>query len=1228
MADKTLELALRIVAEATGKQHIEALVDELKRIGLESDVANPKAAKLANELDGLANQQDLVNSFKQSRNELEQQELAVTAAALALQDLQNRAQQTDQPFVQMARSIDAAERELASMREDLAKQSASHNKLQKELNASGIDVNNLTNAQRKLGAELDSTGRKVDKFANDLDKGDAKAREQAASLRGVVGQVTAMAAAYVSLDRVGQAIRDVFATGDQFERLGVQMRALMGSFESGQQATAWVKEFARDVPLQLTEVNQAFVKAKAFGLDPMNGTMKAIVDQAFKLGGGFEEVEGITLALGQAWAKQKLQGEEILQLIERGVPVWDMLAKVTGKNTQELQKLSEQGKLGRDVMQALIEEMGNSSAGSAAAQMALLSGQVSNLKDNLTSFYDLVATSGSLEWLKGQISDINAEFAAMAADGRLKEWAQNISDTIVTAGGAIKDAMGLLYDYRQEIGFVAKAWLALKVGSYFSEVITGANAAIGALKLYSGAVAGTAAASNTAAAAAWKLKTALAAAARAGLYLALISELVELARVYRDVLIAEEAMTRSQREAVNSTKLLEFSLRDLSEQTGVAFTTMAEFNQAVDDGKLIYDDATGKWINAARAMEQVKQAAVEVVEPIQLTVDEALKLTLTLSEQTKTLDGLKGGIGGFIRQIDAALVPLKAAGSEYAAHVKLLTTLREKYQAQQDYIDATAKGAKALQDAYKELGLTSGEALQSTATKAEAAFNLIKDAREPIEQQRDAFIAWAKAALVAAEATGQTVPDTLKAEAAALGLTQQLDDLVKKQYGYRDSVKSVSPEQAKLSRELEETERRLQKCRDVMDSSTASSKDKAKAQKELTELQTQLSEQTKQLTEVQALESANYIQLKAKYDAVSKELLRLDDAYKNGALTAEEYLKQKERIIEVMRILQRLMGGLEEGEQETDEQVKKTTKTLAEQKEELEALEKATGRATEYVNLYAGAYEHLNKQFNFTDDSTEKLRERQDQLTASIMRNMRVTNGFWHVLAELSNQAFIRENRIISETLAVRRWTDELDSSSITLSRVNEIGRLAQRQIRELGDEQLKPLQAAIESTRSRILDLRDDIQGTVRDLQDELDQLNDNQSAIEKRRYGQQQAELKAQLDAAKAAQDKAAITSAQEALRLSKEIYQTKLKQIDAEAQERRQQEQAASQEPSPTTYQASIPTGSPSRQITQVTTGRTDTVRLELVMPSGNVIQADVLEDFKQRLFDELESIRATS
>jgi tape measure domain-containing protein len=89
-------------------------------------------------------------------------------------------------------------------------------------------------------------------------------------------------------------------------------------------------------------------------------------------------VQGISLALGQAWAKQKLQGEEILQLSERRVPVWQLLEPVTGKNTAELQKLSEAGKLGRDTIAALMNEIAAQSSGAARDNISLLSGLISN----------------------------------------------------------------------------------------------------------------------------------------------------------------------------------------------------------------------------------------------------------------------------------------------------------------------------------------------------------------------------------------------------------------------------------------------------------------------------------------------------------------------------------------------------------------------------------------------------------------------------------------------------------------------------------------------------------------------------------------------------------------------------------------------------------------------------------------------------------------------------------
>ncbi|MGY3931840.1 phage tape measure protein [Aeromonas encheleia] len=89
----------------------------------------------------------------------------------------------------------------------------------------------------------------------------------------------------------------MFKTGDQAERLDVQLKGVMGSLAGGAEASAWIQQFAKDIPLQLGEVTQVFVRLKAFSIDPMGGTMQGIVDQAYKLGGNALSVLVIPLAV-------------------------------------------------------------------------------------------------------------------------------------------------------------------------------------------------------------------------------------------------------------------------------------------------------------------------------------------------------------------------------------------------------------------------------------------------------------------------------------------------------------------------------------------------------------------------------------------------------------------------------------------------------------------------------------------------------------------------------------------------------------------------------------------------------------------------------------------------------------------------------------------------------------------------------------------------------------------
>lgn len=451
---------------------------ELKKLNAAYEKGKIEAEDYANEV-AQAQQQlaEAKRAHDANRRSLEQSAQASKSAAGEVKQLGAAVKENQRDTRELATQFDRSKRAAAGAKTEFQQQRVALEQSRRAITAMGGSAAQLNQTQQKLTVRqrqlkdaMEQARQAAAKQAASLkDVGDesVKTESQLGSLaRTAVGSV----AAFFGLSTIAEQIKQMFTVGDKFERLESQVTGLMGSIEAGKEATAWIKEFAKDTPLQLEEVTSIFVKLKAFGLDPMNGTMQAVVDQAYKLGGSFEEVEGISLALGQAWAKQKLQGEEILQLIERGVPVWDLLATVTGKNTLELQKLSSEGKLGRDVIKALMEEMGTQSKGAAATGMTQLSGLISNAKDNLADFYNQVATSGALDWLKGQLTALNAEFKAMSEDGRLKKLAQNISDWLVKAGEAIKSTVATIYEWRDAIIAVAKAWALLKIAGMIRDI--------------------------------------------------------------------------------------------------------------------------------------------------------------------------------------------------------------------------------------------------------------------------------------------------------------------------------------------------------------------------------------------------------------------------------------------------------------------------------------------------------------------------------------------------------------------------------------------------------------------------------------------------------------------------------------------------------------------------------------------------------------------------------------
>jgi tape measure domain-containing protein len=279
------------------------------------------------------------------------------------------------------------------------------------------------------------------KFNQGLDRAAQRAQVTAQRLNAIsvaIGSFAGMAA-FAAVNRLGSAIGSlpgqVIDTGKTFEALQIRLETLEGSSDKAEKAMLWIKQFAKDTPLELAQVADSYADLKNFGLDPTAGSLQALTDAMSASGKGTQMLGRLTLAIGQAWVKQRLQGGEILQLTEAGIPVWDMLAEATGKNVQELQKLSSAGKLGRKEIQLLIDAIGRKYTGASEKFSKTFEGITSKLGDEWTDFLRKVSEAGFYDDIKRRLEGSLEIVERWQKDGTLDRWANGLSNAMTGVVG-------------------------------------------------------------------------------------------------------------------------------------------------------------------------------------------------------------------------------------------------------------------------------------------------------------------------------------------------------------------------------------------------------------------------------------------------------------------------------------------------------------------------------------------------------------------------------------------------------------------------------------------------------------------------------------------------------------------------------------------------------------------------------------------------------------------------
>lgn len=173
----------------------------------------------------------------------------------------------------------------------------------------------------------------------------------------------------------------------QAEQTAVSFEVLLGSAEEANKVLADLRQFGAETPFDFPELADAGKKLIAFGFsaEDLVPQMRRLGDISAGLGIPFSE-------LSEIWGKLKVQGrvmgEDMNQLLGRGIPVAAELAKQFGVTEAEVKDLVSQGLVNFEHMQKALESLtgeGGKFAGLMAAQSQTLGGIWGTLKDTFNS---------------------------------------------------------------------------------------------------------------------------------------------------------------------------------------------------------------------------------------------------------------------------------------------------------------------------------------------------------------------------------------------------------------------------------------------------------------------------------------------------------------------------------------------------------------------------------------------------------------------------------------------------------------------------------------------------------------------------------------------------------------------------------------------------------------------------------------------------------------------------
>lgn len=326
----------------------------------------------------------------------------------------------------------------------------------------------------------------VDKLTFSIDSFAAKTRDLTVIL------ATAQAAMQTLFNATFGWQKVIMDAAGEIEKLQVMMRGM--SEESGTAAreldalaaSKFITDFAQNAPFKMEALTDTFVKLKTVGIDPTDGTMRALTDSVSQFGGSSEILKRASIAIQQMMGKGVISMEELRQQLGEAVPdAMQIMARSMNLTMAELVGKIESGTVeSKTAIEKMMAEMALYYDGAGTRMMSTWQGVLQSMETRWKLFLGVIAgdTNDGSSYFS-TVKEMADELSQWFVSSEAKVFATQISDAMATMAKSFRDATVLVYQNRDAllaIGKVMAVWfLSSRISAGLASMMAGLNGIAG-----------------------------------------------------------------------------------------------------------------------------------------------------------------------------------------------------------------------------------------------------------------------------------------------------------------------------------------------------------------------------------------------------------------------------------------------------------------------------------------------------------------------------------------------------------------------------------------------------------------------------------------------------------------------------------------------------------------------------------------------------------------------------